>query len=319
MLICERNKIYRLQKSSKNIKSQKILLKLFPPVYSRAGGFMLNTISLNSCYARYSAGLLGRGELEVLVFEKIRKEIRTIRLPGWEDEDYNDYISWLYPRLSRAINTYRETGSSFEAYIGTLMRMTVKEYRHRLARDYVNETVAWNASTSDMFAFEKPPDYDETVTAEKTGTVRNPRQLLILVLKCCHYASPDFLERIAPRLGVEAEALDRWINQLKDGCIKRMKRIEQLRENINSLFCRCIVYEKTLLAIEGESAVRHLEEKLERGRNRLARMRIKLARTRREPSNSQIARLLDVTKGTVDAALHSLRIRRNGSMGDILN
>jgi DNA-directed RNA polymerase specialized sigma24 family protein len=281
---------------------------------------MMNTLSLNSHYAHFSAGLLGRDDLEVLLFEKIRKEIRSVRLPGWEKEDYDDYISWLYPRLSRAINTYQETGSSFEAYIGTLIRLTVKEYRHRQARDYINETVAWNAGSSDMFASENPPEYGENLTAEQAGIARNPRQLLILVLKCCNYVSPDFLERISPRLGIEADVLQKMINRLKDGCISRMERIELLREKINCLFCRCMVYEKNLLVTEDETAVRRLEGRLERGRNRLEKMRLKLAKTRPDPSHSRIARLLGVSKGTVDAALHSLKIRWNRWQGDnILN
>jgi hypothetical protein len=285
---------------------------------------MMNTLSLNSHYAHYSAGSLGREELEILLFETIQKEVRSIRLPGWESEDYDDYISWLYPRLSRAINAYRETGSSFEAYIGTLVRLTVKEYRNRQSRDYDNECVAWSVSNSDMFTCESPPEYGETLTLEKTdektGAARNPRQLLILVLKCCNYVSPDFLERISPQLGVPAYVLDKMIDQLKDGCISRIERIELLREKINCLFCRCMVYEKNLLVTEDETAVRRLEGRLERGRNRLAKMRIKLAKTRPDPSNSRIARLLGVSKGTVDAALHSLKIQRNRWQGDnILN
>jgi hypothetical protein len=291
----------------------------------------MHTLSLNNHYANYSAGSLDRKELEVMLFEKARKEINTFNLPGWGNEDYDDYLSWLYPRLSRAVNTYRETGSSFETYIGSLVRLTVKEYRHRQARDYANETVAWSAIRSDMYTAESPPvygaeygsEYGGTLTAEKTAekneAVKNPRQLLILVLKCCNYVSPDFLERISQRLGVSAEVLDGMINRLKDGNITRMKVIEVLREKINLLFCRCMVYEKKLLSTEDETAARRVEGKLKRGRYRLAKLRVKLARTRPDPSNSRIAEILGVTKGTVDSALYSLRLNWNNTPANILN
>ena len=285
---------------------------------------MQDTISLNDHYERYSIGVLGRDELEVLIFETIRKEIRSVKLPGWTTDDYEDYLSWLYPRINRAISTYRETGSSFETYIGTLMRLTIKEYRSRQARDYINETVAWNVSNSDMFAFENAPEYDEILPvgeADKNDrTAKNTRQVLILVLKCCNYVSADFLERISLRLGVEKDVLENMINRLKDDSVRRLKNKELLQEKINRLLCRCMVYEKNLPSVTDETAFQRLNERIERGRKRLAKMRVKLTLMRSDPSNSQIAQLLGISKSTVDSALHILKTRGNNTRNtNILN
>ena len=272
---------------------------------------MQNTISLNDYYAHYLVGLLGREELEILVFETIRKEIRSIKLPIREAEDYDDYISWLYPKICKAIDTYRETGSSFESYIGTLVRMTVKEYRNHQVRDYINETVAWNISSTDMFVSESIPEYDEDPSTESikkiTRNSKNSRQLLILVLKCCNFVSDDFLKRVPPRLGIEADVLENMINRLKDDSVMCIKKKELLQEKINRLFCRCMVYEKTFLSISDETVFQRQKDRLERGRKRLLKMRIKHAKMRTGPSNSQIAQLLGISKGTVDSALHTLK------------
>jgi len=286
---------------------------------------MLNTIPLNNHYVHYSTGLLGRKEFEVMLFEKIGKDIRSFNLSGWEKEDYEDFISWLFPRICKAIDTYRETGSSFEAYVGTLARLSAKEYHNRKMRDLVNETVAWGVGVTEMFTSESAPEYNEgqecpieEKTDEKTGIVKNPRQLLILVLKCCNSVSADFLERVSPRLGIETDVLDDMINCLKNDSVRRIKKIELMREKINRLFCRCMVYEKNLLSVTDETAVQQLKERLERGRNRLARMRMKLSKMRSDPSNSRIARLLGISKGTVDSALHSLKTQWNNNRNKII-
>jgi hypothetical protein len=270
---------------------------------------MRNTISLNDHYALYSAGLLEKKDFEVLLFKTIREELRNTNRPGWETEDCDDYMSWLYPRIGKAIHTYRETGSSFEVYIGTVVRLSVKEYLARRTRNYVAESVAWNTSFSDMCVSENAPEYECTVE-EKTDrfeTAQNPRQLLILVLKCCHYVSADFLDRISSRLGMEAGELSGMIDAMKEYRVERIKKLELLREKINCLFCRCMVYERNLSLMTNESTIRRTKERLERGRNRLAKMRLQLSRLRPDPSNAQIAKLLGVSKGTVDVSLFTLK------------
>ena len=144
---------------------------------------MSNTISLNDLYTNYMAGLLDRKKLEAAIFETVRENVHDLCIPGWKKEDYDDFLSWLYFRICRAIGTYRETGASFETYIGALVRMTAKEYRVRLIRDYTEESAAWVTQIPDMYVCEHEPEYDEQVT-ETPVKLKNPRQVLILLLKC---------------------------------------------------------------------------------------------------------------------------------------
>jgi DNA-directed RNA polymerase specialized sigma24 family protein len=279
---------------------------------------MRKIISLNGHYDRYSAGLLEKKDFEVLLFNAIREEISDTNLPGWEKGECDDYMSWLYPRISKAIDTYRETGSSFEVYIRTMVRLTIKEYFVRRTRSHVAESVAWNTSVSDMYAFDNEPEYDCTVSekpgeekTDRSETVKNPRQLLILVLKCSNYISDDFAEKISSRLGIPHGELSGMINLMREKRAERIKKLELLREKINSLFCRCMVHEKNLSLMTNETAVLQTKKRLERGKNRLAKMRQKLSRLRPNPSNAQIAKLLGISKGTVDASLFYLKKQWN--------
>jgi DNA-directed RNA polymerase specialized sigma24 family protein len=272
---------------------------------------MQTTESLNDLYTDFSAGLLDMQQFEGAIFRVIQRDIRCHGLPGVGRDDGDDYISWLYPRIKRAIATYRENGSSFETYIGAMIRLTAIEYRSRQARVYAAEAASWITQMPDMYAREHEPQYgDIAVDTEKPVPIKKSRQHLILVLKCCNYVSEDFLERIVPALGIEPEVLRNMVNRLKKMREKREKEIQRLQESVNFQFFRNIFYERCLRSIPDDSvAARHLKELHERGRTRLKKKRKLLASQRSDPSNKQIADVLGIAKVTVDSALHYLKKR----------
>ena len=278
---------------------------------------MQNTISLNGLYADYSAGLLGKREFEGEIFKVIQKNVHN--LPKWEGDDCDEYLSWLYPRISQAISTYRETGSSFETYIGSLIRMTSKEYRSRKVHSYLAESAAWTTIAPDMHAYEEAPEY-YGAAVEMHSKLNNPRQLLILLLKCCYYVSDDFLEKAAPALGIQPETLNGMITRLKEFKNKRGQYIDSIRERVNYQFCRCIFYEKKLKGLtENGIAAQRVKQRLERGLERLAKLRKKLAHKFPAPSNQQIAELMGISKGTVDSVMYKFRSRYVDEQEIIMN
>jgi len=277
---------------------------------------MQNISSLNGLFADYSAGLLEKKQLEGEIFKSIKDAVR--RLPKWDRQDNDEYLSWLYPRISQAIGAYRETGSSFETYIGSIVRMTAKEYRAWKARTYLAESAAWTSVFHDMRVCEEPPEYCiEEAPGEKPV---NPRSLLILILKCCCYVSDDFLQKAAPYLDIRPEELNMMVSKLKKLIEKREQYSAMLREKANYQFCRCIFYEKRLKVVQENSLnAQRIRVRLDRGWERLANIRKKLARRLPDPSNTQIAELLGISKGTVDAVLYRLRLQNNKENEIILN
>jgi DNA-directed RNA polymerase specialized sigma24 family protein len=272
---------------------------------------MQNSFSLNELYVRYTDGLLKKKELEGEIFKSIQENINRYGLVGWTKQDSDDYLSSLYLRISRAINTYQETGSSFETYINSMVRLTAKEYRSRQIRSYLEENAVWITQLPDMYVCENDVEYnDHAAETKPPEKFKNPRQLLILLLKCSNHVTSDFLERISPRLGIEPESLSTLINHLKRQREKREMEITLLREKINLQFYRCILLEKRLrLMAENSVGAQRLRKKLEQGRNRLIRIRKQIAYKRFDPSNAQIAKLLGISKGTVDSVLYNLRMQ----------
>jgi hypothetical protein len=267
---------------------------------------MRNTISLNGLFADYSAGVLEKRNLEGEIFRAIKEDVR--RLSNWDRADNDEYLSWLYPRISQAIGAYRETGSSFETYIGSIVRMTAKEFRSKKFHSYLAESAAWMSVLPDMYTSEEPPEY-ACPERKIDPALSNPRQLLILILKCCSYVSDDFLERAAPRLRIPPEELNRMVSLLKRIREKREQCNVELQEKANYQFYRCIFYEKRLKGLpENSIAAQRIRKRLERSRDRLVNLRKRLAKRLPDPSNHQIAKILGISKGTVDSVLYRLKL-----------
>lgn len=270
--------------------------------------------SLNDLYANYKKGLLKKDDFEASVLNTVRSDIHRFGMSGWSKYDYDDYISSIYDHISRAIGVYQEVGSSFETYISAIVRLTAKEYRSRQIRNYVEETAAWITQLPDLYACESEEVYNEQINeylgeeTKKPVQLHNPRQLLILILKCCTHVTRDFLEKISPSVGIAPEALCAMVDQLKEQRQKYELDILKLRERINRQFYRCILFEKNLKELSRDSiATQRTKRRLEQERGRLVNTRNRLARKRLDPSNTQIAQILGLSKGTVDTVLYKLK------------
>jgi hypothetical protein len=222
---------------------------------------------------RYVLGTISKKELEGHIFKFILDNYQQFHPYGWNKEDYMDYICWLYPRISQGIENYRDTGSSFDAYINSMVRWCSKEYRAREADHQMTEYACWKAKAQDdAVCAEEDAVYLEPEPV--FDSVSNPRQILVLLLKSYHYMSADFLERISPVLNMDPKKLGELVDGLRKLRLEREEKIRLLQERIHSQFYRCIIFEKKLKTVSPNSG-RHekLQRCLVRGRKRLASMR----------------------------------------------
>jgi RNA polymerase sigma factor (sigma-70 family) len=264
--------------------------------------------SLNGLFKQYVKGILDKREFEGLIFKIILKNSRYFYLFEGNEEETIDYLCWLYPRLSQAIKKYKETGSSFAAYIAALVRCSVREYLSRQADHSITEYAAWTAQAIDMEVHSSEAEYPEKDPEPRI--ILNPRQVLLLLLKSYYFVSDDFVERIAPSIGIEKEKLKKMIEDLRKQRVRREEEIQILKERIHCQFYRCITFEKRLSAASGNSV--HYEKmrgRLERARTRLETMRKRLGGIRMDATNQQIAEILGISKGTVASGLFALRTR----------
>ena len=286
---------------------------------------MRESFSLNELYARYTGGLLGKKKFEGIIFRTILADRRHFNLHRWREDDCGDFVSWLYPRLSKAIDSYRYTGASFETYLGAVVRLSAREYRSRMTANKITEYVSWTTRFSDEYVCQTEPEYfeHESVSASEITLPlkKAPRQFLILILKCYYYMSEDMLDRIAPLAGIEKEYLKEMLDKLRALRIKRDEDLHSLRERIHCQFYRCIIYEKKLAGMPEDSVMfLRMKAQIKRARQRLAAMRKRLAGIRSDATNRQIAETLGIAKGTVDCSLYVLKNRWNNDLDkSILN
>jgi hypothetical protein len=277
---------------------------------------MQKPISLNTLHGQYSRGVLERKRFEELLIESILENHQRFHPRRWAREDYIDYICWLYPRMRRAIDNYRDIGASFENYITAMVLRSVREYRSRhVARD-LSEYAAWTFKTADSEVHEQEPDYPDESPALKMVIVppsnarKISQQILILVLKSYYFVSDDLLCRVAPLIKIEKEKLVEMITALRAMRIQHDTAIRGLQERLCGQFYRCLAYEERLRgALNNAVQYANMKFRLERARRRFRLMRQRLASMRLDATNRQVAEILGLSKGTVDSTLSLFRKR----------
>jgi len=277
----------------------------------------MQPISINDLYSRYMSGEIKRAEFEGNLYAYLVNNQEKTCLCHWKNDEYEDYLSWLYPSLHRAIDAYNETGSSFEAFMHKFMLVSSKEYHVRITTNSVIEYSAWSARVGEQYAHEEAPPYlhenTERVIKEliidKKGR-KNTRRILALILKCYHYISDDFLDKIAPVIEIDKNLLREMMTKIRRIREERDDEIFHMKERIYRQYYRCIIYEKRLLLLHENTIIYNkLLVRLEKAKKRLENMRKRMSKIRTDASNKQVADVIGIKKGTVDSSLFKLKTK----------
>ncbi|MDR0451856.1 MAG: hypothetical protein LBH15_02310 [Treponema sp.] len=274
---------------------------------------MQDHLPLDSCLAQFYEGEISKKELEGFIFEHILNNCRSFYLNDWEEEECVDFLCWLYPRLSRCIGNYRYEGASFTAYLTTLVRLSAKEFRLAEREHRIIERSYWNAAAAEMAVHNPEPDYlAETAPKRPFRPIANRRQALILLLKSYCFVSDDFIARAAPAIGVGEEKLMQMVEDMRSIRFEQDLEIRSLRERIYGQYFRCKTFEhRRNTSAEGTPRYYIMQKRLERAEKRLKNMKRALKAIKSGASNRQVARILGVSKGTVDSNIHAVKYRLN--------
>ncbi|WP_461247730.1 hypothetical protein, partial [Treponema sp. R6D11] len=209
--------------------------------------------TLNDLYSMFIERKINRSKFEGMVFIYLLNNQAKIITKKWKNDEYEEFVSWFYPRLNKAIDTYKETGSSFDAYITNIIRTAAREYRMKIVINEVTEQSAWNAQIPEYFTREEAPVYSHDKPEPEIAEIfflikgrKNPKQLLALILKCYYFLSEEFIEKIAAYTEIDIKILREMIDKLRIMREKREEHIYRTKERIYGQFYRCIVYEHRL-------------------------------------------------------------------------
>jgi len=275
----------------------------------------MRKISLNYFYNSYLLGDMKRDAFESIIYSFLVNNQEKTCISHWGKDAYEDFISWFYPRLSKSIDNYQEMGASFEVFMKKYMHISAKEFQMRTTTNSITEYSAWSAQISEMYAHEEAPAYShqnakeiiKCLSVDSRGR-KNTKRILALILKCYCAVSDDFAERVAPLIGIEPKELMQLLSRIRIIREEKDNQIYKMKERAYCQYYRCLVYERRLgFAHEDTVVYCKLKNRLERARERLQKMRKRISVTRIDATNRQVADVMGVTKGTIDACLHRLK------------
>jgi len=271
--------------------------------------------SLNQFYNSYLLGDMERAKFEGQIYSFLVNNQEKTCVSHWENDTYEDFISWFYPRLRKTIDNYQEMGASFEAFLNKFIHVSAKEFQVRTTNKSITEYSAWSAQVPDMYVYEEPPVYEHD-NAEKVITNlitdrygrKDSRRILALIIKCYCSVSDDFAEKIAPLIGISAKELLELLSKIRKLRQEKDDQIYRMKERAYCQYYRCIVYEKRLTYTNEYTAMHeNLKLRLKKARQRLEKMRKRISAIRTDATNKQVAEIIGTTKGTVDSSLHRLK------------
>ena len=270
---------------------------------------------LSNLYKQYSRGDLSKKDFEGKIFQYLLNHIDRYHLFDGNRERWEDYLSWLYPRLSRAIDVYHDIGSSFDAYISGLINGASKEYRYREADHYITEYACWQARAEELKLHENEPEYSEDRGKTSAPIQLKPRQILLLLLKSYFFVSEDLIRQVARATGIEADEIVSMIEKMRERRSGKEAETLDLIDRIHCQYYRCLAYQKRMSSsAQGSEYHDRMKGLFERAMKRFYAMRKRLGKIRMAASNQMIAEVLGIPRGTVDSGLSAIKHRWLPSM-----
>jgi len=265
---------------------------------------------LSDLYGMYINKNLSKKNFEGNIFRYLLENYDRFRLFNGNRDTWSDFISSLYPRISRAIDLYRDMGSSFDAYIVSLIHGSAREYRSRETDRGITEYACWQARAEEMAAAESEPEYIERRKRVSIPADINPRQILFLLLKSYFYVSEEFVKRVAKTINMDAGLLQNMVDELRNRRADKEAEILALRERLHCQHYRCIAYQKRMNSTQqGTAYYEKMKDRVERARKRFYTMKKRLGGMRTSASNRMIADILGIPRGTVDSSLSAIKHR----------
>ena len=259
-------------------------------------------------YQCYITGNLPKKDFEGRLFQYLLDNLERYRTLEGNKSHWNEFLSWLYPRLARAIDLYRDLGSSFDAYITSLVHSASREYRCREADHRITEYVCWQARAEEMSACESENEYLETDEAISIPKGIKPRQILLLLLKSYFFVPDELVNRVATAIGMKTEVIMKMMDELRKLRSEKETEILNLRDRLHCQHYRCLAYQKRMNTAQPETDYyKKMKDRYERAKQRFLSMRKRLGKMRVDASNRMIAEVIGIPKGTVDSGLFAIK------------
>lgn len=271
-------------------------------------------MNLEESYNYYQEGLVS--------FKELKREVLEYSYSIASRDKYieaGDFILIMIPKVEQIIMEFNPQLSKFINYLNRHIKWLIlqcnKEYikkRDKTEAFHYHEVAKYKEN---LVCKESTPVYRVTTDMEsflklKKGEITSNsmrRRILILSLKNSRLLSDDLIEELSKLLGCTREWLiekKEYLNRLGES---RLKNREYLQERCNRLFIDITKDQEKILKCHTLEEKQEILLKLEEKRERLHRLQETLTNRSYGPKNEDIAKLLDIPKGTVDSSLFYIK------------
>jgi hypothetical protein len=235
---------------------------------------------------------------------------------------FDEFLSWFYHRFSRVIDKYKPTQASFDTYMNTTIRFAVKEFQSKDADRKEREAAYHQTEHSGLLAAENATIYESEQHIALTNNepqslledgvkIKNNTRVLILLLKSYYSVDDKFIDRVAAVIKMPREKIYQMVEKLHSLRWAKLEKFRISRERCHSQYARCVKIKNQLhKCVHNSARWKKLEKQLHFHQKRLENMRKRLRGIRLDATNSEIAQLLGIPKGTVDS--HIFIAKRDG-------
>ena len=290
----------------------------------------LDNTTLDDLYHQMRDGKMSKRKLEDEIYRFLLKDNRIGERLQKTYADFCDFLCSIYPKISKAIDTYKDRGSSFEAYIGMIIYYSHKEEKAKDHKRKFFDTLCFEENRREMIVSESESSYEPLKGAGKPyGSIARKRisirslcggtlasnknswiKLVILVLKSYTKVEPGHIESISALTGLDSGELFKLIDNIKELRLKADTELSLLKNRVHSQYYKCLSYETRLRHFaKDDHRYKIIQEKLERAKETLDKMRDRLKHKKTDATNQQVSNVLGIPKGSVDFCVSSVRSR----------
>ncbi|MDR2589136.1 MAG: hypothetical protein LBC67_06885 [Spirochaetales bacterium] len=246
------------------------------------------------------------------------------------EEDCAEFLLSFYPRIANLVRHYKNQGAPFDKYLQICLDWHMKSFlkfrlrRKRQERVLYRETGESLQAPPDEFwevAESEPPYNGKTgeeswphvfASDKKRGTFlrqfpRTRRQIILLTLKCAAYIDDQNIENISALTGLHSTIVFHLVEVLRTIMRRRTERVKKLmdKRRRNYLRIRYLLEEKENCTDDFTSS--EIDKKIRKERRCYRNTDKRLSRAPLSPSHKDIARILGMSKGTVDSGFYYLK------------
>lgn len=235
---------------------------------------------------------------------------------GRSEDENSDLLAEFFPRIPRMLRKFRFQGVPFLHYLKRSVSMqkktlTAKKWKEK-RYEYViceNESLAVMEQMNSLGPADDESGYIPPSLIEGRESSRRTarRRLLLAALRAAPHLSDDQIEQVSVLSQTDLAWLQSWIYKIRREMQPKQQKLNKLICRRSQLYSRRLLVEKELTGtedLEDQIRLRDLNQKLRRSQQRLQK---NIQGIQIVPTHLDLAKILNLPKGTVDSCLYYLK------------